>query len=154
MYNTISPVNFNGSWEVLEKKIVPKYLTSEGGKMVIHPAIYHPSAVESPAQIQAAMNKLKSGWCYSVWKLHPNGGQRNSGSIYEMYAPRLGNTVSEKEAEKFISNDSLLKIANVDTDEATFRTNHNTDSFRVFDVIKLSAQRASELITKYIDKAE
>lgn len=154
MNNTISPINFNGSWQILGKKVVPKYLTSEGAKIVIHPTVYHPNIGESPAEIKAAMDKLRSGWFYSIWRLHPNGGQRNAGAIYELYAPKLGNVVSGKEAEALTNNKIMLDIANVNIDEATFTRNHNTDAFRIFDVIKLEAKRAAELIEKYIDKAE
>ena len=149
MYNTISPVNFNGSWQILEKKVVPKYLTSEGARIVVHPIVYHPEVGESAAEIKSAMNKLHSGWCYSIWKLHPNGGKRNGDGIYEIYKPIIGDIVGAEQAKDLTPNDVMIKIANVDIDETTFKANHNADSFRVYDVDKLDKKRIVELVKKY-----
>lgn len=138
----VSPINFNGKWEsVYADKVV-----KEGcSKYILKQRIYHPFKNETEAEINKAVSAYPSGWTYGIWRLHPNGGQRNQGSITELYAARIGEAISPDD-ENYTPHELQLKIDNVTIDKQTFINNRFNDHFRLCDVVKLEKNK----IQKYI----
>lgn len=146
MNNTISQLNFNGCWQIGTKTV---NRLEDGTRAILYERIYHPFVGETKGEIAKTMKELHSGWSYSIWNLHPNGGQRNKGGIFELYVPKLGTTIDKSEADRFIAHDTMLDIENVYTDSTTFANKRFNDHFRLADVAKLTKKKVSKLVSTY-----
>ena len=142
-------ITFSGLWEPVTKR------SKETGAYNINKVfytlkelVYHPYVDESPAAIEAEVNKYFWGRSFSVWDKFD--GHRKNDTIQMNYV-KVGEAIKHEDKEAYLAqNYSETPVGSILEDKEFWET-YNNGAYVPYDDTKMPAERVKELAAKHFD---
>ena len=147
--NGISTIGFKGLWEPV-KKMSKESGTYNRDKVIytLYDTVYHPFVGESNDAVNMAIKKGFVGRSFSLWDKFDG---QNKADMFQMNLIKLGEPISEHEADIFIGKGFKKELTEGVLDENAFIEAYSNNTYEPYDINRLSQEEIKDIANRHFD---